>query len=175
MHAYKFLFIGTPGAGKTAAICAVSDHPPLCTDVRSSEENRNTTVALDFGEVTLDAGMRLGVYGVPGQQRFDFLWPVLAPGALGVALLLDAREDPHSPRIDWLVQHYRAHLADAELLLGITHLDQSGALPLARHREMAHERGLDCPVLALDARETMQVQLILRVLIARIESRMLLP
>ena len=174
MHSCKFLFIGTPGAGKTTAISAVSDTPPLCTDVPSSEEARNTTVALDFGEVTLDDGMRLGVYGVPGQQRFDFLWPVLAPGTLGVVLLLDAREDPLSARIDWLIAHYRAHLADAELALGITHLDEPGARLLACYREMALGHDLDCPVLAVDARDPADVHLILRVLVARIESRALL-
>lgn len=175
MHTCKFLFIGTPGAGKTTAIAAVSDTPPICTDVPSSEEQRNTTVALDFGEVGLEDGTRLGVYGVPGQARFDFLWPVLAPGTLGVALLLDAREDPASPRIDWLLAQYRRHLADAELLLGITHTDCAGAAPLAHYREMAHAHGLDCPVLALDARDPAQVQAALRVLVARLlESQALL-
>lgn len=168
MHACKFLFIGTPGAGKTTAIAAVSDTPPVCTDVPSSEEQRTTTVALDFGEVSLEDGTRLGVYGVPGQERFDFLWPVLAAGTLGVALLLDAREAPDSPRIDWLLAQYHRHLGDAELLLGVTHTDCAGATPLARYREMAQARGLDCPVLALDARNPAQVQLALRVLVARL-------
>jgi signal recognition particle receptor subunit beta len=175
MHTHKLLFIGAPGAGKTTAIAAASDAPPLCTDVPSSEEDRYTTVALDFGEVTLDDDTRLGVYGVPGQPRFDFLWPILAPGTLGVALLLDARDGADSERIDWLVAHYRAHLAEAELLLAVTHLDQTGVAPLASFRDAARARGLNCPVLPLDARKPDQVQLLLRVLIARIEAHVLLP
>lgn len=174
MHTSKFLFVGTPGVGKTSAIAAISDTPPLSTDVPSSEEDRSTTVALDFGEVTLEDGVRLGVYGVPGQQRFDFLWPMLASGALGVVLLLDAREDPASPRIDWLVAQIRAHLADAELVLGITHLDQPGAWPLACYRETACAHRLHCPVLAVDARDPADVLLMVRILVARIESGVLL-
>jgi len=175
MHAHKLLFIGTPGAGKTTAIAAVSDALPVCTDVPSSEEDRRTTVALDFGEVHLDEGLRLGLYGIPGQPRFDFLWSILAPGTLGVVLMLDARETASSQRVSWLLAQHRAHLDGTALVVCVTHLDAAAAKPLADFREMARLRGLDCPVLGLDARRTDLVQFVLRVLVARIEAQALLP
>ena len=175
MHRYKILFIGAPGAGKTTAIAAISDVPPLCTDVPSSEEDRNTTVALDMGEVGLDDGVRVGVYGLPGQARFNFLWRILAPGTIGVALLLDARDAVSAPCVGWLVAQYRKHLPDTALLLGVTHLDRPGATPLAAFRQFAAAQGLDAPVVALDARDNGQVRLAVRVLIARIEAQALLP
>lgn len=174
MHHHKFLFVGAPGAGKTTAIAAVSDIAPLCTDVPSSEEDRQTTVALDFGETRLGEDLRLGLYGVPGQQRFDFLWPVLAPGTLGVLLLLDARDAPGSERVQWLLQRCREHLSHAELVVGITHSDLPGAHPTALFIPPLAACGIDAPVLAVDTREPAQVQSLLRVLVARIESLVLL-
>lgn len=174
MHTCKLLFIGAPGAGKTTAITCVSDRPPLSTDVPSSEEDRMTTVALDFGETTLADGSRLGLYGVPGQRRFEFLWPVLAPGTIGVVLLLDARDPDNGERLDWLLARYREHLADAELLVGVTHYEAPGAAALSTLRPLVAARDLDAPVLPLDARETSQVQLLLRVMVARLESRVIL-
>jgi signal recognition particle receptor subunit beta len=48
-----------------------------------------TTVGIDYGEITLDDGVKIGLYGTPGQSRFDFIWPVICQGALGVILLVD--------------------------------------------------------------------------------------
>jgi signal recognition particle receptor subunit beta len=174
MHACKLLFVGAPGAGKTTAIRCVSDIPPVCTDVRSSEQARTTTVAMDFGETTLGDGTRLGLYGVPGQRRFDFLWPVLAPGTIGVILLLDARDPDNGGWLDWLLSRCREHMPDAELLIGVTHSEIPGAAGLGALRPLVAARTVEVPVLALDPREAVQVQLMLRVMVARLESRAVL-
>lgn len=174
MHACKLLFIGAPKAGKTTAISCVSDAPPICTDVRSSEEARNTTVAMDFGETTLGDGTRLGLYGVPGQRRFDFLWPALAPGTIGVILLLDARDPDNGGWLDWLLSRYREHTPDAELLIGVTHSEAPTAAGLNVLRPLVAARAANVPVLSLDPREAVQVQLLLRVMVARLESRAVL-
>lgn len=174
MHACKLLFVGAPGAGKTTAITCVSDRPPVCTDVPSSEEDRYTTVALDFGETSLGDGTPLGLYGVPGQRRFEFLWPVLAPGTIGVVLLLDARASNTAEWLQWLLARYRQHMPDAELLIGVTHADAPGAIQARDLRPMVEHHQVDAPVLPLDARDADQVQLLLRVLVARLESRAVL-
>ncbi len=174
MHEHKLLFVGTPGVGKTSAIGAISDLAPICTDVPSSEEDRQTTVALDFGEVQLDDDLRLGLYGLPGQARFDFLWPMLAPGTLGVLLLLDARRAVADPDVDALLRRMDACLHDAELVVGVTHRDAAGATPTAEFRALLRRRGYDCPLIELDARDGDGVRVALRVLVARIEARALL-
>ena len=98
MIEHKILFSGTMGAGKTTAIAAVSEIGPLSTDVRNTDESvakATTTVGLDYGELTLDNGERLRLYGTPGQPRFAFMWDILARGALGLVILIDnSRPDP---------------------------------------------------------------------------------
>ena len=73
---YKLVFAGSMGAGKTTAIGAISEIPPVRTDVANSDlatfAKATTTAAMDYGEVTLDGGDKLRLYGTPGQARFDF-------------------------------------------------------------------------------------------------------
>lgn len=98
MNEYKILVTGTMGAGKTTAIAAISEVPPIMTDVQNNDASNSkltTTVGLDYGELTLDGGDKLRIYGTPGQERFAFMWKVLAKGALGLIILVDnSRPDP---------------------------------------------------------------------------------
>ena len=75
MNEYKILFTGTMGAGKTTAIGAVSETPPIVTDVQNNDDSNTkerTTVGLDFGELTLPNGDRLRLFGTPGQTVLTF-------------------------------------------------------------------------------------------------------
>ena len=98
MNEYKILFTGAMGAGKTTAISAVSETPPVVTDVHNSDlsvAKARTTVGLDFGQFTLDNGDRIRLFGTPGQTRFDFLWKILSKNALGIIILTDnSSRDP---------------------------------------------------------------------------------
>lgn len=99
MNEIKLLFAGPMGAGKTTAIHAISEVEPIRTEVANTDlvesAKSETTVAMDYGELTLDTGEKLRLYGSPGQRRFDFMWRLLADGALGVIVLMDnSRVDP---------------------------------------------------------------------------------
>ncbi|GAA0314916.1 ATP/GTP-binding protein [Streptomyces polychromogenes] len=100
----KILVAGGFGAGKTTFVGAVSEIPPLCTEELLSgigeaadgpldgvDAKTATTVALDFGRLTLDDRHVLYLFGTPGQQRFWFLWEELCAGALGAVVLADTR------------------------------------------------------------------------------------
>ena len=95
--AYKLLFVGEPGAGKTTCIGAVSDIPPLVTDVECTDElallKARTTVAFDYGELDLGDQGKLMLYGLPGQSRFKYMFEVVREGLLGHERRMDA--SPH--------------------------------------------------------------------------------
>lgn len=89
METLKIVVSGPVGAGKTTLIKTLSDTEVVDTDAAASEEIGKplTTVALDYGTLHLD-GRLLYLFGMPGQERFDFMWDVLVEGALGMVMLV---------------------------------------------------------------------------------------
>ncbi|MGI3200189.1 GTP-binding protein [Streptomyces sp. GLT-R25] len=101
--ATKIVVAGGFGVGKTTLVTAVSEITPLQTealmteasedtdDLTSTPEKVTTTVAMDFGRITLDDDLVLYLFGTPGQQRFWFMWDDLVRGAIGAVVLADTR------------------------------------------------------------------------------------
>ncbi|WP_374202906.1 ATP/GTP-binding protein [Saccharothrix sp. S26] len=110
----KIVIAGGFGTGKTTMVNSVSEIPPLHTeellteagvgvdDVLGLESKETTTVALDFGRITINPEVVLYLFGTPGQNRFWFMWDELAYGAIGAVILVDTRRlDSSFPSIDF--------------------------------------------------------------------------
>ncbi|MET8762516.1 ATP/GTP-binding protein [Lentzea sp. NPDC004782] len=112
--AVKIVIAGGFGTGKTTMVASVSEIPPLRTeellteagvhvdDLAGVEGKDTTTVALDFGRITINTTVVLYLFGTPGQNRFWFMWDELATGAIGAVVLVDTRRlDSSFPSIDF--------------------------------------------------------------------------
>jgi signal recognition particle receptor subunit beta len=174
MIEHKILFTGTTGAGKTTAIGKVSEIPPISTDVRNTDPNvakALTTAGLDYGELTLDNGEKLRLYGTPGQQRFDFMWTVLSRGALGLVILIDNSRPAPLDDLDVYLRGFGKLISHAGCVVGVGRMDTHPHPGLEQYAAHLEARDVLCPVLPVDVREPAEVIQLLELLLLQFETK----
>ncbi|HEV55887.1 MAG TPA: GTP-binding protein [Phycisphaerales bacterium] len=173
MAELKFIFTGSPGAGKTTAIAAISEIPPISTDVLATDEladvKNETTAAMDFGEFTLDDGQKVRLYGTPGQQRFEHMWRILAEGALGFVILVDNTRPAPLDDLAIYLDNFADFIDETAVVIGVTRTDIATRHSMVHFQDFVEQRGLVCPVFPADVRDKDDVLLLLDALMASLE------
>ena len=175
MQELKIVFTGPMGAGKTTAIAAVSDKPPVSTDVANHDQKsfakQSTTVALDYGEVLLENGTSVRLYGTPGQGRFSFMWDIVGRGARGVILLDNKTKTSTHTEHQTNVEVFRRTSPDQAFVVGNKHKPKVFGAKLEEFSRALLASGVVAPVFAVDVRERADVLLLLDTLLCILESR----
>ena len=160
----KIVIAGGFGVGKTTAVGAISEIAPLRTDSAMTSlaatvdsragvpDKTTTTVALDFGCITIDETLRLYLFGTPGQDRFGFMWDDLAVGAIGALVIVDSRRlDDCYPAVDYFER------LGLPFVVAVNRFDGAVAHDLPSIRwALAIDEGI--PLITFDARDKLSVR-----------------
>lgn len=166
MQYHKLLFIGPVGAGKTSAIRAVCDgHHNLETEAKASDmtglRKATTTVAMDYGCLTLNETESVQLYGTPGQARFKFMWELLANNlaadCAGIVFLVDNTRNYPMRDLKYYSQEFAELIARKKVILGVTRSDLRNHPTLLDYEHTLNEMGIDASVRFIDARKASSV------------------
>ena len=163
MQSVKVVITGPFNAGKTSFIKAVSEITVLSTERQisdsSSEGDGETTVAMDFGRITVSDDVVLYLFGTPGQARFSFMWETLSEGMLGFVLLVDAQDPATFEDARGMIDFFTS-MSDVPFVVAANKVAGDDKELLAR---VAADLGLpgNVPLLAVDARSRDSVKAVL--------------
>lgn len=132
MQIVKMVVTGPFAAGKTEFIQTISEIAVVSTERKISDFTRtikdHTTVAMDFGRITVDSDLVLYLFGTPGQRRFDFMWEILAEGMLGFIVLIDSTRSETFREAKQIIEIFRSY-TDTPFVVAANKQDLEDAWP----------------------------------------------
>jgi hypothetical protein len=134
MQRLKIVITGAYSAGKTQFIKSISEIEVVSTEEDVSREDElelkdRTTVALDFGKITINSELALFLFGTPGQDRFDFMWDILAEGCIGYVVMVDSTRPAHFTETVNILRYFTSIL-EVPFVVAANKQDDPTALPV---------------------------------------------
>lgn len=156
----KLAIVGEVGAGKTQLINTISEISPFATEEKSSVAigKEYTTVGIDYGRLSIEENMALGLFGLPGQKRYSFLWDMVKENLWGLLVLVKYNKDYKIEAFENIINHFKPQETGIPLIIGLSHCDQvhnSNTDVLTAFLELSLSNfGLeDTPIMSVDPRE----------------------
>ncbi|KAF0209142.1 MAG: ATP/GTP-binding protein [Actinomycetota bacterium] len=174
MQSVKVVVTGPFNAGKTTFIKSVSEITVLSTERQvsdvSGEGGGETTVAMDFGRITISDDVVLYLFGTPGQERFSFMWETLSEGMLGFVLMVDVTSEESVSDAASMIKFFTG-MSDVPFVVAANKVDPSNDAILSSIRA-ALELADDVPLLPCNACDKDSVKAVLLGLLYRILDSM---
>ncbi len=153
---FKIVVTGPVNAGKTQFIKTISEIEALTTDEIATDEvsflKKETTIAMDYGRITIDDSIILHLFGTPGQERFSFMWDILAKGCIGIIFLVDSRDEGNMKVLTEVIKYYGKYISDIPArLVACTKIDLPDSKEERLIREIAKIE--DMPLLRCNAKD----------------------
>ena len=155
----KLVVVGEVGAGKTQLINTISEISPFATEARSSIDigKEFTTVGIDYGRLTLDEDVALGLYGLPGQERFSMLWDMVKQGIWGLLILIKYGDGINIEALESILTHFKPSESRTPVVVGISHSERAEQEEFEILSEFTdfilQDHGLSVPIIQVDPRD----------------------
>lgn len=166
----KLAIIGHVGSGKTQLVQTLSEISPVNSDVKSSVDigKATTTVGIDYGRIALSEDEAIGLYGVPGQERYSFIWNMVKESLWGVVALIAYTDKPNIDDFEQWLDFFDIAENHIPCIVGISHAESSPPDTLGSMIDALNnclvKHGIIAPVLPLDTRQKDQAITLLNTL-----------
>lgn len=169
MNYLKLAVVGEVGAGKTQLISTLSEIAPIKTESKSSVDIGKdlTTVGIDYGRLEITEDIALGIYGLPGQERYSFVWETVGRSIWGLLILVKCGESVDIEAINTVIQYFSPAESQVGCIVGLTHADHFSDEIIQKQSseidQFLQQQGIKAPVLKLDPRDAEQSKSFLKI------------
>ncbi|AEA34001.1 GTP-binding protein [Hippea maritima] len=162
MMIFKIIITGSFNAGKTEFIRQISEIDPITTDKPVTEKELKeikafTTVAMDFGRLTIDSDLVIHLYATPGQERFDFIYPLLVKNALALIILGDITDKKSLKAVPHYYKKFIT-LKRIPTVVALTKNDLENKVPEEKIKQILSELPDDIPIIRINATDKEDVK-----------------